>query len=145
MLSYFWSNKIKVFRKNNSVIDIRGTYFKPGANLSPMSTPSYYKCFDRSETILCVCLPGGLWMLLWGDGGSRSGPRNSPSCSSAMSDLTLRDKEPGFMSGRLTSPDSSRLKATSARQISCTNERTGVQLFQILVFISAKEQNKKKN
>lgn len=135
MFSYFWRNVLKVFKKHklcvnkHQYIDIPGTYFESGANLSRVIIYKQtefiicYNRFDRSETILRVCLPGELWMLFWGDGGSRSGPRNSPSCSSAMSVLTLRDKEAGFMSGRLTSPDSSRLRATSARQMSCTKEK----------------------
>ena len=61
-------------------------------------------------------------MLFVGEGGSRSWLRNSPSCSSAISVLTLRDREPGFISGRLTSPDSSRLRATSAKHISYDEE-----------------------
>lgn len=81
-------------------------------------------------------------MLFAGDGGSRSGPRNIPSCSSAMSVLTLRDKEPGFMSGRLTSPDSSRLKATSARQISYAEEERS-QIISNTRFFSFSERKKK--
>lgn len=68
--------------------------------------------------ILTFCSPDLSWTLFWGEGGSRSWLRNSPSCSSAMSVLTFRDKHPGFISGKLTSPDRSRLRATSARQIS---------------------------
>lgn len=64
-------------------------------------------------------------MLFLGDGGNRSWLRNSPSCSSAIKVLTLRDKQPGFISGRLTSPDSSRLSATSAKQISYKNYHGG--------------------
>lgn len=72
---------------------------------------------------MTLCSPDASWMLFLGDGGSRSWLRNSPSCSSAISVLTLRDKQPGFISGRLTSPDSSRLRATSAKHISYKAER----------------------
>lgn len=51
MFSYFWRNKIKVFQKNNSVIDITGTYFKPGANLSPISTDLLWQIRDH---IVCL-------------------------------------------------------------------------------------------
>jgi len=53
-----------------------------------------------------------------GGGGSRSWLRNRPSCSSASRFLTLRVREPGFMSGRLASPDRHRLRDTSAMQMS---------------------------
>lgn len=58
-----------------------------------------------------------------GVGGSRRWLRNSPSCSSAMSVLTFRVREPGFISGRHMSPDSSRLRATSAKQMSYKQEQ----------------------
>lgn len=59
--------------------------------------------------------------------------RNSPSCSSAMSVLTLRDRQLGFMSGRLTSPDSSRLRDNSAKHMSYSGERVSC-THQILSF-----------
>lgn len=73
--------------------------------------------------MLCVCSPEALCVVFLGDRDSSCNwPRNSPSCSSARSVLTLRDKYPGFISGRLTSPDSSRLRATSAKHISCKTD-----------------------
>lgn len=62
------------------------------------------------------------WTLFEGDGGTRSWLRNSPSCSSAISVLTLRERKPGFMSSRLMSPDRSRLRATSAKHMSYSGE-----------------------
>ena len=63
--------------------------------------------------------PACLWERAEGAGGSRSWLRNRPSWSSASRFLTLKDREPVLMSGRLTSPDRPRLKDTSARQMSC--------------------------
>lgn len=73
---------------------------------------------DICEIIPCICSVCASPVLFGGDVGNRRWLRNSPSCSSAISVLTLRDRQPGFISGRVTSPDSSRLRATSAKHMS---------------------------
>ena len=82
-------------------------------------------------------------MLFSGDGGTRSWLRNSPSCSSAISVRTFRDKQPGFISGRLTSPDSSRLRATSAKHISFNRERQRVSRTHVQITSSGIRENSK--
>lgn len=62
-------------------------------------------------------------MLFLEDADTKYGLINNPSCSSAKSVLTLRDREPGFISGRLTSPESSKLRATSAKHVSYSREK----------------------
>lgn len=73
---------------------------------------------ERVFDLPCICSVCASPTLLGGDIGNKNWLRNSPSCSSAISVLTLRDRQPGFMSGRLISPDSIRLRATSAKQMS---------------------------
>lgn len=80
-----------------------------------------FRNYDILE-IMTVCLPDALWVLFLEDAGSKYWLINNPSCSSAKSVLTLRDKEPGLISGRLTSPDSSKLRATSAKHVSYNRE-----------------------
>lgn len=100
-----------------------------------------YNQFDKSVILLYVCSPDASWMLFLGDGGTRSWLRNSPSCSSAISVRTFRDKQPGFISGRLTSPDSSRLRATSAKHISYNRERQRVSRTHVQITSSCFSEN----
>lgn len=77
----------------------------------------------RYSSCSCSCSPDASWIVFVWAAGRRSWLRNRPSCSSAISVLTRRDRKPGFISGKLISPDSNRLRDTSARQMSYIGDR----------------------